>query len=192
MKKIINIVLMAVSLALILGLLVAIGGEPETPRPRRRSGDMNVNLSKEEIPRLMEIIRIWKLVDELELNEGQLIEFLPRFKKLSELKHEYYGDRRRAMTELKKLLEANAPETQLKPAVTKFNDTDTNYYQRYKQLHNTLNANLTVQQQAQFIVFEDKYRSDIRHLIRVLRDMSEPQELQTKPSQPRPLKQQQN
>ncbi|MFC1716469.1 hypothetical protein ACFL6S_22565 [Candidatus Poribacteria bacterium] len=180
MRKIVNTVLIVVSLILVVGLLLDIGAETNSQEQRRPRG-ANISLSSEEIPHLVEIIRVWKLVDELGLNEEQLVKFLPKFKELNDLRSRYYGDRRETVNEISKLLEANASEDQLKPIADKFTDAEVNYYQTYNQLNDTLNANLTVKQRAKFIVFQDRYRSDIRRLIRTLRELSDQREPRSRP-----------
>ena len=177
MRKTINLVLMVVSLALILGLVLVIGAETQESRPEGRSRETDDDLSREEVSRLIEIIRIWKLVDELGLNEKQLTEFIPMFKELRDMRSKYHRDRRRAIEELDGLVEAgNFSESGLKLKVDNFRSTEVNYYSKYKVLQDALNANLTVEQRAAYIVFEDKYRGDMRRLIRTLRELSEQRE----------------
>lgn len=177
MGKTVNLVLVMASLALILGLMLAIGAETENHRPERRSRETDTNLSREENSRLIEIIRIWKLVDELGVNEEQLAEVLPRFKELRELRRDYYKNRRDAVRELAGLVEAgNFSEKGLKSKVDKFRSTEIDYYRKYKELRDILNSNLTITQQAKYIVFEDEYSGDMRRLIRTLRELSEQRE----------------
>ncbi len=179
MSKIVNTVL--VSLILVVGMLLAVGAETESQEQERRPRGMNISLSSEEIPHLVEIIRVWKLVEELGLNEEQLVKFLPKFKELNALRSRYYGNRRETVTEISKLLEANASEDQLKPITDKFKSAESGYYQTYRQLNDALDANLTVKQQAKFIVFQDRYRSDVRRLIRTLRGLSDQREPRSRP-----------
>jgi hypothetical protein len=184
-RKVINVILIIALLALVLGLLLAIGAETDKPGTEIDTGGMDIRLSKEEIPKLVEIIRIWKLVDELVLKEKQLVEFLPKFKELDSLRSKYYRDRRNAISKLRKLLEANSSGDQLKPAMDEFRNAEMSFYQKYRQLEDALNSNLTVKQQAKFVVFQDKYRDDIRRLMRNLRELSNLREQKAK-AQPAP------
>lgn len=181
MRKIVNTVLVAASLILVVGLVIEIGAESGNQERARRSRGINISLSSEEIPHLVEIIRVWKLVDELELNEGQLIQFLPKFKELNDRRSRYYRHRRDTVAEIGKLLEASASEAQLKPITDEFRSAEVDYYRTYSKLNDTLNANLSVKQQAEFIVFQDRYRSDVRRLIRTLRELSDQREEHSKP-----------
>lgn len=186
-RKVINIILIATVLA--LGVLLAIGAETGRPSASRSSRGIDIKLSKEEIPKLIEIIRIWKFVDELELKEEQLMEFLPRFKALDDLRIKYYTDRRRTVTELKKLLETDTSGDQLESAVGKLRKTKIEYRQKERQLADKLNSGLTIKQQAKFIVFQDGYRRDMYNLVRKLRELSELKEQgQQRKPQPIPLK----
>ncbi len=185
MRKIINIFLITITMILAAGLLIAIGAEDAKPAPQRSPS--GISISREEIPHLVEIIRVWKLVDELGLNEEQLMEFLPKFKELNSLRSGYYRSRRETVKKLTKLLEGNTPETQLKSVTEKFRDTEVEYYVKYKQTQDALESNLNVKQRAQFIVFEDKYRDDMRRLIRTLRGLSDQREPRRE-RQPVPLK----
>lgn len=190
MRKIINITLIMALLALSLILLLAIGANAQTDRQSRgrSSGGIDINLSKEDVPRLFEIIRIWKMVDELQLNDEQLQTFLPRFNELNDLKGKYYTQRREASNEMQKLLKANASESQLKSALEKYRGLEVKFRQKEKQLSAALNSGLSIKQQVKLINFEREYRRDMGRLMRNLRELSELREPQRKP-QPVPLQQ---
>jgi len=186
-RKAINIILIVVLLALVLGLLLAIGAETDRPSVKASTGDIDIRLSREEIPGLVEIIKIWKLVDYLELKEEQLARFLPKFKELDDLRKKHYGNRREALAELRKLLEADSSEAQIKSALDHLRDIEAKYSQEEKQLEDTLNSILATKQQAQFVVFQDVYWRDMQRLVRNLRELSRLRERRLEP-QPVPLR----
>lgn len=190
MRKIINITLIMALLALSLVLLLAIGANAQTNRQSRdrSSGGIDINLSKEDVPRLFEIIRIWKMVDEIQLNDEQLQRFLPRFNELSDLRSRYYKQRREASNEMQKLLKADASENQLKSTLEKYRNLEVKFRQKEKQLSDALNSGLSIKQQVKLINFEHEYRRDMGRLMRNLRELSELRETQRKP-QPVPLQQ---
>ena len=188
MRKVINIILIMASLAIVLGMLLAIGANTNAQEGRRSSSGIDISLSKEDVPRLFEIIRIWKIVDELELNDQQLQKFLPRFNELNDLRGKYYEKRRAASSEMKKLLDANTPESKLKSALNEYRNMEVEFRQKEKQLEDALNSDLTIKQQIKFIAFEYEYRRDMGRLMRNLRELSEMREPQQKP-QPAPSQQ---
>lgn len=188
MRKVSNTSFIVVLLSVVIGLLLATGAETDNPGKPKRPQGMDIELSKEDIPRLVEIIRIWKLVDELELKDNQLVEFLPRFKELNSLRSRYFRDRRNNMTTLTKLLDTKSSEKEVKSAIEQFKAAEMSFYEKYRELDHALNSGLTVKQQAKFIVFEDKYRGDIRDLVKKLQDLSNLRDQQPK-HQPQTLKQ---
>lgn len=180
MRRIVNTVLMMIALVLIAGLLLAIGAETDKPAPERRPSGLDIDLPNEDVPHLVEIIRVWKLVDELELKEEQLIKFLPKFKELIDLRDKYFRSRRKNVTGLEKLLTANPSENELKSAIDEFKSAEVDYYITYKRLNDELDTNLNIEQQAKFIVFQDRYRRDMRSLIRTLKKLSDHRESRLK------------
>lgn len=180
MRKIINVILIMVLLALVL-VLLAIGAETNRPSTKNPTGRIDIRLSKEEIPKLVEIIRIWKLVDELELEEEQLVKFLLWFKESNDLRARHYRSRRDAVAKLRELLEADSSEDRLKSAMDELKSIETKFHQKEKQLENTLNSILTVKQQAKYTVFRDVYKRDMQRLMRNLQELSNLREQPPKP-----------
>ena len=172
MRKIINIILIIASLVLIFGLLLAIAADNDKPSEQETNESMGISLSREEIPKLVEIIRIWKLVDELKLKEEQLLEFLPRFKELSDLTVNYYRNRREILHKLRTDLEGNPSEDEIRPIVNEFRDAEVKFRQRERELEDALNSSLTVRQQAKYALFRDSYRRDMNRLVRNLQELS--------------------
>ena len=188
MRKILSIILTMAFLALVFGFLLAVGAETDKPSGKRPSEGTGIDLSREEIPKLVEIIRIWKLVDELKLKEEQLVRFLPKERELGDLKKKRYDGWRTTRDELRKLLETDPSESQLKSALDAMEKKEAEFRQKEKQLQNERNATLTVHQKAKFIVFEYEYRHDMRRLIRSLEELSDLREKRPKPAQSSPGK----
>jgi len=173
MRKLTNIALMILSLVLISGLLVAIGDESDKSGEKKQSEEKTViDLSKKDIPKLVEIIRIWKLVDELELKEDQLVEFLPRFKELEHVQGEYYRNNREHLSKLKTLLDSESSDQKMKAAIDEFRKSGMEIRQKEQELKDKLYSGLSPKQQAKFIVFQDVYRRDMKRLIGNLQKLS--------------------
>ena len=169
MRKVINIILIMVSLVLVL--LMAVGAENDRPSAKKPARGIGIDLTREDIGRLVEIIRIWKIVDELKLKEEQLVEFLPRFKELNDLRFEHYRSGRKAVDELRKLLETNTSEDQIKLAMDDLRGAEMKFRQKERQLEDKLNSGLTIRQQAKFIVFQAGYWRDMGDLTRKLQEL---------------------
>ncbi len=189
MRKIVNICLIVALFVLVLGFLLATGSEDSKPAPKNTQDDTSLSQMKEDIPKLVEIIRIWKLVDELGLQEDQLVKFLPRFKELTDLRFKHYRLRRTTSDELRKSLGANSSDEKLKSTLNRARNAEADFEQKEGQLENELYSILTVKQQAKFAVFQDSYYRDMRRLIGQLKELSDLKEQKMK-YQPKTLKEQ--
>jgi hypothetical protein len=176
MRKTVNICLIAVLLMLIFSLLIAIGADESKTESKKSYDNVDLAQLNKDIPKLVEIIRIWKLVDELGLQEEQLIKVLPRFKELNDIRSKYYNLRKSTSDELQKLLEASSTDEKIKAVLTKSKNTETDLRQKEQQLENELNSILTIKQQAKFVVFQDSFHRDMRRLIGNLKELSEMKE----------------
>jgi len=179
--KTINIILMVILLILTFGLIIAIGAEDkpdQKPVPNVTNNMVNnpdMNLATNDIPKLIEIIKVWKLIDEVELDkisEEKLVKFLAKYKQLDQIRFKYHKDKVDSVEKMKKLLEANASEEQIKSALNDINRVDETFQQREKQILDSINSNLTPKQQAEFIVFQDTHWREMKQMINGLKELS--------------------
>ena len=175
--KTINIILMSLLLIMIFGLIIAISAEDKSaikPVPNVVDNS-DVNLAPNDIPKLIEIIKVWKLIDEVELDkisEDKLVKFLAKYRQLDQIRFKYHKDKMDSIEKMRKLLETNAPEEQIKSALNEINKVDETFQQREKQMLDALNSNLTPKQQAEFIVFQDNHWREMKQMISGLKELS--------------------
>jgi len=173
MKKTINIFLTVASLILFLFVLLAIGAEDSKSEAAKKYGDSALEQLNKDIPKLVEIIRIWKMVDELDLQEDQLVKFLPRYKALNESRFKQYRLRRATSDKMKILLDTSSSDEEIKSELNKAKNANIELRQKEQQLENELYSMLTIKQQAKFVVFQDSFHRDMRRLIGNLKELSE-------------------
>lgn len=179
MMKIINAILIALTLILFLGLLIAIGADIDSrAKPVQPISNNNIDfqISKEEIPKLVEVIKIWKLINKLELsnfNEDKLTKFLAKYKQLETIRSEHWKKRGESIGRLKKLIETNASEEQIRLALDELNKIDTNFFEKDRQIKESINNILTTRQQAELIIFQDTHWRDMKNLVRDLEKISQ-------------------
>jgi hypothetical protein len=175
--KTINIILMSLLLIMILGLIIAISAEDKSAIKTvpTVADNPDVNLAPNDIPKLIEIIKVWKLIDEVELDkisEDRLVKFLAKYKQLDQIRFKYHKDKTDSIEKMRKLLETNASEEQIKSALNEINKVDETFQQRERQMLDALNSNLTPKQQAEFIVFQDNHWREMKQMISGLKELS--------------------
>jgi len=179
MKKTINVILLAIPLLLILGLIIAINADVK-PNDRNMPKDnpennQKFNLSPSDVPKLVEIIKVWKLIDEVELdeiNEDKMVIFLAKYKQLDKIRFKFHRERAEAIKKLQNDLKSNSSEEQIKLALINIKKIESDYMQKEKQLMNAINASLSTKQQAEFIVFQDTYWREMRQMMKNLKELS--------------------
>jgi uncharacterized protein YjiS (DUF1127 family) len=175
MRKTINVTLLAILLVLTIGLIFAISAEEKPSANTQSNNNPEINMSPNDVPKLIEIIRVWKLIDEVELDkigDEKLVKFLAKYRQLDKIRFDYHKDRVDSLEKLKKLLETNASDEQIKTALNDTKRIDETFAQREKQLLDTLNSSLTPKQQAEFIVFQDNHWQEMRQIVRNLKELS--------------------
>jgi hypothetical protein len=175
MRKTINVTLLAILLVLTIGLIFAISAEEKPSANTQSDNNPEINMSPNDVPKLIEIIRVWKLIDEVELDkigDEKLVKFLAKYRQLDKIRFDYHKDRVDSLEKLKKLLETNASDEQIKTALNDTKRIDETFAQREKQLLDTLNSSLTPKQQAEFIVFQDNHWQEMRQIVRNLKELS--------------------
>ena len=181
MQRIINIILMTLSFMIIVGLIFAISAEDKSAKKPDESivvippKPSNIDISQDDVPKLIEIIRIWKLIDSVELErigEDKLVLFLAKYKQLDKIRLQYHRDRSDHIEKLKKLLEVNAEDAQIRIVLNDLRKMDENFRQKERQILDELNQSLTPKQQAEFIVFQDTHWQEMRQMVRNLKELS--------------------
>ncbi|MGQ9609125.1 MAG: hypothetical protein ACUVWN_07480 [bacterium] len=193
MMKVINAILIALTLILFLGLLIAIGADIDSRakpvQPISNNSNIDFQISKEEIPKLVEVIKIWKLIDKLELsnfNVDKLTKFLAKYEQLETIRSEYWKNRGESISRLKKLIETNASEEQIRLALDELNKIDINFFEKDRQIKESINNILTIRQQAELIIFQDTHWRDMKNLVKDLEKISQIREKQLQ-NQSQPL-----
>lgn len=182
MQRIINIILMTLSFMIIVGLIFAISAEDKSAKKPDENAVVappkpaNIDISQDDVPKLVEIIRIWKLIDDVELEkigEEKLVLFLAKYKQLDKIRLQYHRNRMDHIERLKKLLDTDAKDSEIRVVLDELKKLDRNFQQEERQILDELSQNLTPKQQAEFIVFQDTHWREMRQMIRNLKALSD-------------------
>ena len=128
------------------------------PRERRMPNDR------------LELIRLWWLVDELQIDEEQATHLFPVWSRHHHQRRELQQRRQRAAEELAELLkQEDTEEEALKKQIEQVRGLDKEKEDLTRQFHNSMAELLTVRQQARLVLFDDGFRKDLQELIRAFR-----------------------
>ena len=125
-----------------------------------------------ELAEFVETLKIWKLVDAVSPTSEQTVPLLEQFNKLEKLKMQYRQEHRQSMNLLKQLqatsMDPKAEQTKLQTALTYHRDVENGFIAERQKIMEEINQILTVEQQAQFVLFSYSYRQELKQALQTL------------------------
>ena len=150
-----------VALALVF-LIPFIKADTPSPQPTTPS----------ELAELVETLKIWKLVDAVSPTSEQKLPLLSQFNKLEKLKMQYRQEHRQSMNRLEQLqatpVDSKIELVELQAALTHHHEIENGFIAERQKIMDELNQILTVEQQAQFVLFSYSYRQELRKTLQTL------------------------
>lgn len=129
--------------------------------------------SEEKSPRdLIEAYRIWKLTEVLDLSEEQMPLFFAKLRSIEESEAVLREEEHKAVREIASLLERKeVGDGQLERALARLEEMRTKHFDEVRKLRRDAASMLSVRQRCQFVVFEERFRSELREMIGRVREM---------------------
>ncbi len=152
-----------VGLVGVLAFVSSAMGQPFTPPPAG-------SLGSGEGRRLIETIRIWKMTEALNLNEEQAAKLFPKLTQLEASRREFHKRQHLLRGELAELLKQRPLRDQeIKARLEELDRADADFKGRERAVKNELRSILSVEQQARFALFEERFDMEMRRTIQDLR-----------------------
>jgi hypothetical protein len=120
-------------------------------------------------PERLELIRLWWLVEELQVDEEQATRLFPVWSQHHRDRKALQQRRREAGRELVALLREDAKEETLKKQIEVLVVLDQEKADLARKFHQSMTELLTVRQQARFLLFEERFRKDLKDLLEEFR-----------------------
>ena len=125
---------------------------------------------RERIRENIETLRMWRLLEALELTSEQSTKFLPALKEFQDAKKSFNDKRGKLMNELEAALESEKNNEEkikdaligLETARKEFQNELERFYERKKEI-------LSLKQQAKFFLFEERFEKRLRETIHRMR-----------------------
>src|SRR5574337_756269 len=152
----------AAGLLWLCGLLSEVMAQPFAPAVPRSPG-------VPEGRRLIETIKIWKMTEALNLDEGQAAKLFPKLVQLEASRREFYRRQRVLHNELAELLKQRPlQDEEIKARLDQLDRVEIDFRGREQAIKGGLRSILSPEQQARFALFEDRFDSEMRRVIQDL------------------------
>jgi len=147
-------------------------GAPAAPAPPELWGrqpfcEDSCQMNKER--RMLEAVRVSRLTEVLKLTDEQIATFIPKLKQLEERQRQLGHQRQKALRELEKRLQASAKEAEIKAKLAELDRLEGERLQRMREMRTELDKLLSIEQQARWRVFNDRFDQEIRDMVKEIR-----------------------
>ena len=147
---------------LIVATVLVLGGSPVMGQPSAARSPISTQR--------MELLRMWRLVDELEIDEAQAEKLFPVWSRHRRLRDELRADRKRLTDELGKLLDKeDVEDAALEKQIGDIRALDRKSDETKTAMQKDIAQLLTVRQQARLLLFDESFRGDLREIVRMFR-----------------------
>jgi len=165
MKKSRIPILICLSLALLAPAGLLAQGPPH--HPGDRPGHMG---ERKKIRENIETLRMYKLLEALDLTSDQSTQFLPALKEFQDAKRKFQDDKRALLKELEDALESEQiDEKKLRQTLAALESTREEFQGEFVKFLGKARAMLTLQQRARLQLFEERFERRLRDSIRQIR-----------------------
>jgi len=152
--------------------LPAAAQQMPAPGPR---GATPSDEKREEVRKKMQSIRIARLTEELKLSEETAAKFIPIITMLDKNRRELMRENHKIMKEIRSALKDPKPdEHKLKASMDKFEKNHQDMKALQDKEIDAARANLTVEQQARYLIFHQDFQHEMRGMMEGARDGSGP------------------
>lgn len=122
----------------------------------------------------LEMLKIWKLTDILELEYEQTIEFFALYKQLEALRREHLKERMNLIENLRAdIKNDDITESTINSYINQLTNLEEELIEGKKSIIDQINTILTPVQMGKFIVFEETFQEEMLGMIRTLREKME-------------------
>ena len=138
--------------------------------PHHPGGSPASTAERRKIRENIETLRMYKLLEALDLTSEQSAEFLPALKAFQDAKRGFQEERRNLLRELEGALESEeANQAKLEQTLTALEDTREEFQAELVKFLQKARSMLTLQQRARLQLFEERFERRLRDSIRQMR-----------------------
>ncbi|MBW1973082.1 MAG: hypothetical protein DRG20_02535 [Deltaproteobacteria bacterium] len=140
------------------------------PRPYRQAPFRKFKRSKERISKKIELIKMWRLIDELNLDEETAVKLFPKLKDIEKKRQELEQKKRKILFSIRRELREKNPNPQkLSTLITEFRKNRMELANFLNRSVDKLDGILTVEQQAKYILFIQEFPREIKRILQEAR-----------------------
>jgi hypothetical protein len=149
-----------------IALLATVAAAQQQSVPRADESGPPGRGQREEARRQVEAIRIGRLTERLRLDEKTAVKFIPAIMAIGQQRRTHMAENRQAMLDIRQQLDSEGrDDAELKAAVERFVKSQHEIMKQREREMETIRSQLTVDQQARYIVFQQEFLKEVRTIL---------------------------
>ncbi len=137
---------------------------PQAPCSSGQPCPLGPEMEKER--RLLEAVRVTRMTEALKLSDEQVDRFFSRLKQLEGKRRQLRQEKSRIIEELSRLLEQAEKQKELKTKIEELEKLEQEEREGIRRMMKGLDSLLTIEQQARWRVFNERFDQEIRNMAR--------------------------
>ncbi len=119
---------------------------------------------------MLDTMMIWKLTKALDLTEEQSLRVFPKIQALQKTRKEFFQEKMRRYRDLSKQLRDDPKNDEaIRAKILAIRDIETDFRSRESRFKEEIAGHLSLRQQAEFILFEERFPREVRHTLEDIR-----------------------
>ncbi len=165
-KKYLAIIGGVILVVLVVGVAAGVKKAAHRRAIKRRRPALARILGKERPREMLETVKIVRTIEALKLNEEQIAQVLPKWRRRKEARKEFHQSRKERIEELGKLLKSKASSQDLERALENLKAQEKAFRERMENLKEEIEEILTPEQEVKLILFEKKFRQEMQRMLK--------------------------
>ncbi|MFC1525284.1 hypothetical protein ACFL6X_00560 [Candidatus Latescibacterota bacterium] len=151
-------------------MAVALAACLAAPAPAQRGRGLSTSLGEAGLERL-ELLRMWRLIDQLEVDEEQAAKLFPLWSRHQRERRALQAERGKLGRELTRLLaDEETGDGELEAQIAQVEAMDARIATASSDFHRQLATVLTARQRARLLLFPEQFRGELREVLKGIRD----------------------
>jgi hypothetical protein len=159
-------------------------GSPSSRVPPAAPGRQEIESTRAR--EMLDTMMIWKLTKALDLTEEQSLRVFPKIQALQKTRKEFFQEKMRRHRDLfKQLRDDPKNEEAIRMKIQAIRDHEADFRAKEARLKEEITGHLSLRQQAELILFEERFPREVRHTLEEIRRSDHPSKATAPPREMR-------
>ncbi len=129
-----------------------------------------LSLKEDRARRLIEMVKLWRLQEELSLEEEEAVILFKLVKEKDSLRIELIKKKRALFKEIKQLLDKKSPSKKIKEKIKEVREKEKYYREKMDEIEDKIEKTLPPEKYARYLLFNERFEREVREIIKTIKE----------------------